>query len=248
MWQYVILFFVLHWFLSLFFQTFFHHRYASHRQFTMSKGWERIFFVGSWICQGSSYLSPYAYGAMHRMHHAYADTDKDPHSPQFDANPFSMMWRTRLIYNSIFDGERDLDPKFTKDLPEWRSFDVFCSNNIVRSMWIIVYILIYVAIDPAWYWYLLIPIHIVMGPFHGVVINWFAHEIGYRNFKVGDTSKNLFPWDLLMLGEGLHNNHHKHAHRPNFAWKKWEFDPVYPVILLFNAVGIIKLRPVPVNS
>ena len=241
----VLAIFAAHWFLSLFTQTFFHHRYASHQQFTMTKGWERFFFLLSFIFQGSSYLSPRAYGAMHRMHHAYADTEKDPHSPQYDANFFSMMLRTRLVYNSIFDGEMELEEKFTKDLPSWRTFDVFASNNATRVSWILVYIMIYMLIGPAWYLYLLIPIHVVMGPFHGVIINWFAHEIGYVNFKVHDTSKNLFPIDILMLGEGLHNNHHRHAGRPNFAWKKWEFDPTYPVILFFNAVGIIKLRKVP---
>ncbi len=46
----IILFFVAHWYLSLFAQTFFHHRYAAHRAFTMSKGWEKFFFVYSY-CQ-----------------------------------------------------------------------------------------------------------------------------------------------------------------------------------------------------
>ena len=41
----VILFFVAHWQISVFFQTFFLHRYGAHRQFTMSKGWERFFYV-----------------------------------------------------------------------------------------------------------------------------------------------------------------------------------------------------------
>lgn len=233
-----------HWYLSLFTQTFFHHRYASHKQFTMSKAWEKFFYLLTFMFQGSSYLSPRAYGIMHRMHHAYADTEKDPHSPQYDANFFSMMLRTRRIYNSIFRGVARIESKFEKDLPNWRSFDVFASSNVTRFSWILIYVVIYVLINPAWYFYLLIPIHVVMGPFHGVIINWFAHEVGYRNFKVKDTSKNLMPVDILMLGEGLHNNHHKHAGRPNFGWKKWEFDPTYPVIWFLDKVGVIKLRPV----
>ena len=40
----IIIFFVSHWYLSLFVQTMFLHRYASHQMFTMSKGWEKIFF------------------------------------------------------------------------------------------------------------------------------------------------------------------------------------------------------------
>jgi stearoyl-CoA desaturase (delta-9 desaturase) len=59
-----------------------------------------------------------------------------------------------------------------------------------------------------------------------------------------DTSRNLFPVDLIMLGEGLHNNHHKHSGRANFGWKKYEFDPVYPVIKMLNWAKVIKLRRV----
>ena len=29
-----------------------------------------------WITQGSNYLSAYGYGVMHRMHHAFADTER----------------------------------------------------------------------------------------------------------------------------------------------------------------------------
>ena len=95
----VILFFILHWYLSLFTQTFFMHRYSAHQMFTMSKGWEKFFYVVSFFFQGSSYLSPRAYGIMHRMHHAFADTEKDPHSPKYDHNFFAMMIRTKNIYN-----------------------------------------------------------------------------------------------------------------------------------------------------
>ena len=51
----------------------------------------------------------------------------------------------------------------------------------------------------------------------------------------------MFPCDLLMLGESLHNNHHKHP-RPNFADKWYEFDPVYPIIWFLDKLKIIKLK------
>ena len=90
--------------------------------------------------------------------------------------------------------------------------------------------------------FLLLPIHFLMGPVHGAIINWFAHKYGAINFKVGDTSKNLFPIDIIMLGEGYHNNHHKRPSSANFGYKWWEFDPVYPFVKLFSALGIIKMR------
>jgi stearoyl-CoA desaturase (delta-9 desaturase) len=81
-----------------------------------------------------------------------------------------------------------------------------------------------------------------MGPFHGAIINWFAHKLGYVSFKVKDTSKNLLFFDFLMLGESYHNNHHRYPKSPNFG-KKWhEFDPTYPFIKLFAFLKVIKLR------
>ena len=131
----ILIFFIIHWYFSLFFQTFFDHRYAAHRMFTMSKGWEKVFYVLAFIFQGSSYLSPYAYGVMHRMHHAFADTEKDPHSPQYDDNLFKMMWRSRLVFNDIYYHRATIEPRFLKDLPEWISFDRFASSRPVRIAW-----------------------------------------------------------------------------------------------------------------
>ena len=236
--------FVLHWYLSLFCQTFFLHRYAAHGQFTMSRGWEKFFYVFTFLSQGSSYLSPFAYGSMHRMHHAYADQEQDPHSPKFSRNLFVMMWDTKNIYNDIFRGVRILDERFTKGVPQWKSFDTFADYLPVRLSWVVIYTAFYIAFVPAgaWYLYLLLPIHFAMGPVHGAVINWFAHKIGYRNYEVEDTSVNMWPIELIMMGEGLHNNHHTHGYRANFAVKWYEFDPTYPFIRLFDALGIIKLK------
>src|ERR1700755_2365604 len=93
---------VLHWYGSLFFQSVFHHRYAAHGMFTMSKGWERVFFIGCFLTQGSSYISAYAYGIMHRLHHAHTDTEEDPHSPHNSQNLFTMMWELRNSYREIY--------------------------------------------------------------------------------------------------------------------------------------------------
>lgn len=240
--MWVLAFFAAHWYLSLFTQSFFNHRYAAHRQFTMRKGWEKVFYILSFIFQGSSYLSPRAYAIMHRMHHAYADTALDPHSPKYDLNLFAMMWRTRNTYMRLFQRVTPVDPKFMNDLPDWKSFDDFACNGWVRLAWIFVYIGVYVSFGAPWFLYPLIIIHAAMGPFHGAIINWFAHTIGYVNFKMKDTSRNLFPLSLIMLGEGLHNNHHKHSYRANFGIKKYEFDPVYPVIRLLDLFRVIRLR------
>lgn len=239
----IIAFFFAHWYLSLFTQTFFYHRYSAHQMFTMSKFWEKTFFVISFFFQGSSYLSPYSYGILHRMHHANADTELDPHSPKYDSTIMKMMWRTKTIYSNICYGRIPIDAKYTKDLPKWEAWDKFSDAWVTRISWGLFYTAFYILFATQWWMFLLLPIHYVMGPVHGVIINWFAHKYGYVSHQVDDTSKNLMPFDILMLGEGYHNNHHKFSGRPNFAMKWFEFDPIYPIIRIFDWVRIIRLKP-----
>ena len=238
----IIIFVAVHWYLSLFCQTFFHHRYAAHKMYDMSRASEKFFFILSYITQGSSYLSPYAYGVMHRMHHAYADTEKDVHSPKHDKNLFKMMWRTKDVYMDLQSGKTQVEDRFKKEVPQWNALDNLAHGWASRLAWGTAYTLFYIYANPAWYVYLLLPMHYIMGPVHGAIINWFAHKYGYTNFKVNDTSKNMFPLDLIMMGEGLHNNHHKLGSRPNFAVKWYEFDPTYPVIKFLELIGVIKMR------
>jgi stearoyl-CoA desaturase (delta-9 desaturase) len=81
-----------------------------------------------------------------------------------------------------------------------------------------------------------------MAPIHGVIINWFGHIYGYVNYKMKNTSKNLFRFDFLMMGEGYHNNHHKHVNRANFGVKWYEIDMTYLVIRFLDFFGVIRLK------
>lgn len=208
----------------------------------MSKFAEKVCFVLTWITQGSNYLSAYGYGVMHRMHHAYADTKKDPHSPKYDSNLFSMMWRTKNIYQDINNKSIQIEEKFTKNVPQWQRFDAFASSRISRITWAILYIVFFVFYTTAWWQWLLLPVAFFMAPIHGVIINWFAHIYGYVNFKVSDTSKNLLPFDFLMMGEAYHNNHHAFGGRPNFGVKWHEVDITYCIMVVLDKLTLIKLK------
>lgn len=240
--MYILVFFVAHWYLSLLMQTFFLHRYAAHKMFTMSPFWEKFFYTLTFIFQGSSFLSPYAYGVMHRLHHAYADTEEDPHSPSFSSSLVDMMWKTKNYYNNILHREDQIPAKFKKDVPHWAFMERLGDYWAIRIGWGVLYTLFYIQFATAWWMFLLLPIHYLMGPVHGVIINWYAHKYGYTNFKVNDTARNLLPFDFLMMGESYHNNHHKLGGRANFGVKWHEFDPTFPFILFLNATGIIKLK------
>jgi stearoyl-CoA desaturase (delta-9 desaturase) len=238
----ILLFFVAHWYLSLFFQTFFLHRYASHKAFTMSPRVEKVVYVLTWFFQGSNYLSPYGYGVMHRMHHAFADTENDPHSPKYDETIWNMMWKTKTIYSDIANGVFIADKRFTEGVPNWSAFDKFARSWPSRLLWTMIYVAFYATFATAWWMWLLLPFQLILSPIHGAIINWFAHKYGYRNFEVGDTSKNFLPVDFLMMGESYHNNHHKHGSSANFGGVRWhEIDPTYIVIRILDKMKIIQI-------
>lgn len=238
----ILIFFVAHWFLSLFAQTVFLHRYAAHGMFGMSRSWEKFFFIFTFVSQGSSFLNPRAYAVMHRMHHAYSDTEKDPHSPSFFKDIIHLMLETKRVYLGLVDGSIAADKKFLGHYPEWISFERFTDRWAPRLGWVVVYLLFYAQFAPSPWFFLLVPVHALMGPIHGAIVNWCGHKYGYRNFKLGDHSKNSFNFEVLLMGELFQNNHHRYPNRPNFAVRWFEFDPTWPLLRLLDLVGVISLR------
>jgi stearoyl-CoA desaturase (Delta-9 desaturase) len=242
----VLIVFAVHWYLSLFCQTFFLHRYAAHKMFIMSKSWERFFYLLTYISQGSSYLSPRAYAILHRMHHAFSDTEKDPHSPHHTKNVFTMMWETKHIYNAVLHRKRAIENRFERNYPEWNFVEKLGDSWFSRIGWGVIYIafyvLAYIFLDMHWAFFFLLPIHFLMGPIHGAIVNWSGHKYGYQNFDNADKSKNSLIFDFLMMGELFQNNHHKRPNSINFGSKWFEIDPTYPVIKLLSRMKVIEIR------
>lgn len=239
----ILLFLVIHWYVSLFFQTFFHHRYAAHKMFTMSRTWEKIFFWCCFITQGSSYISPYAYGIMHRLHHAHADTKDDPHSPNNSPNFLTMLLQTRNNYFRIFCGKVSVEERYKKEVPQWFAFDRCIHNWWMRVICGAVYLSVYIMLATSWWMYLFLPLTIAMATVQGALINWWAHRFGYRNFTREDDSRNILPVDIIFWGEAYHNNHHSRPGRADTAYKWFELDPAYLVIRVLDAMKIIRLKP-----
>lgn len=241
----IITFFLCHWFFSLFFHSFFLHRFASHQLYTTSKRWEKVFYFSTWLVQGSSYLVPGAYAVLHRMHHTYSDTDKDPHSPHFFKDIVHMSLHTAQVFSNFVNGVNVPDEQFTRDyLPRWTRLDKIGNHPITRLLFAVAYTLVYVFFAPNAWWYLLLPLHYVMGPLQGAIVNWCGHKYGYQNYDNGDHSRNSTPFGVLLMGELFQNNHHYQKDNANFARKWFEFDTTYLIIRILNRVKIIKLVPV----
>jgi len=210
----------------------------------MEKFWERFFYLLLLVSQGSSFLNPRAYAILHRMHHAYSDTEKDPHSPHFFKDVFGMMIATKNMYLDYLRFNIEPEPAFRGNYPEWPLIDKIGDSWIWRLSCGLFYIGFYVVFAEYWWMFLLLPIHFLMGPLHGAIVNWCGHKYGYSNHDNDDHSKNSLPWDFLMMGELFQNNHHKKPNSPKFSSHWWEFDPTYPVMKILHWMRIIRIRKV----
>lgn len=208
----------------------------------MNKFWERWFYFWTYIFQGSSFLNPRAYAIMHRMHHAYSDTEKDPHSPHFFKDVWGMMMTTRKIYNDYRIKLKEPEHEFRGNYPEWPLLDRIGTSWYSSIFFGLSYVTFYVFFATSWWMFLLLPIHFLMGPIHGAIVNWCGHKYGYSNFDNEDHSKNTTPFGFLMMGELFQNNHHKFPNSPNFAKRWFEFDMTYPVMKALHTLRIIRLR------
>lgn len=81
-----------------------YHRYFSHREFETTPTIEIVMLYCGLLC---GVRSPLTWAGVHRMHHAYSDTPKDPHSPKYLGK-----WR---VFFSMFR-VKSIPRKFIKDL------------------------------------------------------------------------------------------------------------------------------------
>ena len=238
----IIFIFIAHWYSSLFFQTVFLHRYASHQLFTMSKSWEKVFFFLTFLTQGSSFLNPRAYAILHRLHHKHSDTEKDPHSPIFSKNIIKMNLDTVKHYESVRLNKKDYS-KYDFDVPRWPLLEKIGDHWVTRITFMGLYTVLYVEFATATWQYALLPIHFVMGPLHGSIVNWCGHRYGYTNDrKTRDNSKNTLPIDILMMGELFQNNHHSSPKNIKFSKRWFEVDPGYAITKFLSKIKILRIK------
>jgi len=210
------------------------HRHMAHRALDLNPGLSFFFRTWLWLTTG---MNTKQWTAIHRKHHAWTETEQDPHSPQVHGLK-EIFWKGSEYYRAAVNPE--ILEKYGKGTPDdWWERNVFTVHSywgigtmltvdllLFGSVGIIVW-----AVQMLW-----IPV-LAAG-----VINGVCHAIGYRNFETPDASTNFVPWGILIGGEELHNNHHTYPNSAKFSVKPWEFDMGWFWIQLFAAFGLAKPR------
>ena len=216
--------------IAVFCTTIYLHRAISHRAVTLHPLSDFAFRFGLWLTTG---IIAKEWVAIHRKHHAYTDTEDDPHSPLVMG-----FWKVQLGNLFLYIKEsrnKETIEKFTKDMHDdvWDRF-IF---NWGKTGLVVGTLLLALCLQSFW---LGLSAMLLQGFFYMFVlsssINGLCHWKGYKNFD--NSATNIRSLALVTGGEGLHNNHHGQPSNAKFSSKASEFDPAWVVIRTLQALGL----------
>jgi stearoyl-CoA desaturase (delta-9 desaturase) len=216
--EYLFLSIVLFYFIGIVGINICYHRLLSHRSFETYNIIEKIMsLVGVLATMGS----PIAWVSVHRQHHLYTDTTKDPHSPKIKG-------ALKIWFG--FWGNVVIESRFVKDMLKDK-FQKYLHQNYLKI--ILIYCLLLVFINP---WLIIfcycVPAFLIFHVSNGTTV--ISHIYGYKTYKTNDNSKNSWIGSLMTMGEGWHNNHHAQPLNWKSGEKWWEIDPTAWVIKLIK--------------
>lgn len=211
-WLQIITSFLIFVLITLFSSTILYHRYLSHRSWKPPR-WYEIFAIILGIFSFTG--SPITRTLAHRYHHAYTETNKDPHSPRVHG--------IFLSYFPMLKNEK-LNPIFIKDLLHDNLYTFIHKNylNIILITCCITFIFL------GFNWTL----SILIAPgalcwFNISLCNILCHW-GKNNDPI--KQNKLLAW--ITFGEGYHKHHHENPRDPDFG--NGNYDPGYAVIKLIS--------------
>ena len=209
------------------------HRHSAHRSVELHPVLQHMMRFWLWLTTG---MNTKAWTAIHRKHHAFAETREDPHSPVVHGLQ-KVLWQGADIYRASSTDEALL-AKYGAGTPDdWVENRVYTPHSIIGILSLLILEVLLFGIPGFAMW------AVQMGwiPFFAAgVINGLGHWLGYRNFEVKDRSNNLVPLGVFVCGEELHNNHHTYPNSAKLSVKPWEFDLGWGWIRLFQAFGMAR--------
>lgn len=195
------------------------HRYFSHRGFVV-QGFKKYLLYFSTMTTG---VNPVSYALAHRHHHIHSDTSADLHSWKntiwdiFSPITGRTSYKGKIKYSAVLDNDL-------------RLFHAWYNHIMIATIVVTALISWKVAV------FVLLS-GIAWNYMHMILFRvWLVHAKlpgSYQTFETGDHSWNNQFLQILDLGEGLHNNHHRYPQRYNQAVLPGEFDPAGWIVKKF---------------
>lgn len=218
------------WFLNGMSITAGYHRLYSHQSYKTNWVVESILlFFGSMTVEGSAYSWSYD----HRLHHSFADTDKDPYCIKDGFWHSHILWMFKRFPKREAKVVADLERnKLVMHQHKYYLLWMVGSNLIVTLFfgWLTgAYLTSFLFI---WGVRMLLCYHCTW------CINSLAHYWGARSFSKEQTAVDNYIISLITFGEGYHNYHHTFArdYRNGIRW--YHFDPGKWLIWALSKIGV----------
>jgi stearoyl-CoA desaturase (delta-9 desaturase) len=235
-WGYVIASFVMVQ-ITMMAVTLYLHRDQAHRSLDLHPALRHFFRFWIWMTSG---MLTREWVAVHRKHHAFCETENDPHSPQVHGLKKVLLEGAEL-YREETRNPRTLE-KYGRGCPDdWLERNVYTRFSYGGIALLVVLDLLLFGVPGI----ILIAVSLVSMPlFAAGVINGIGHHTGYRNFECDDAATNVVPWGVLLGGEELHNNHHAFPTSAKFSVRPWEFDIGWMYITILRKLGLARVKKV----
>lgn len=210
------------------------HRYVIHNQYVLNPKAEIVMRVMYWMLFG---VVSKEFVVQHRKHHEHSDTWNDPHTPMFGFWKLLFICLIPSFFRSykIIVSDEDYQ-RYGVVATEPTFIDKFSRLGVVLFLFISLLLF-------GWYGIIIWTIHLFVVNFLTITtITVFGHSFGYKNFNLGDYTKNIVPIGILCVGEEMHNNHHRYSRNCNFAVKENEFDLGFYYLKLLNNFNLIQFK------
>lgn len=213
------------------------HRDQAHRAIDLHPVLRHFFRFWIWCTSG---MLTREWVSIHRKHHAFCETEDDPHSPQIYGLKKVMLEGAELYREETEN--RETIEKFGRGTPDdWLERNIYLRFPFGGIILMFVANLLFFGVPGI----TIFAIQMMSMPvFAAGIINGVGHHSGYRNFECDDAATNIVPWGLLIGGEELHNNHHAFPTSAKFSVRQWEFDIGWLYINLFSVFGLAKVNRV----
>jgi sn-1 stearoyl-lipid 9-desaturase len=182
------------------------HRLWSHRSFETSTAYKKLMVALQTLAGEGSIIG---FVGVHRLHHLYSDTEKDPHCPK------------RGILRSTFYQHQveGLEIRLIKDLfsEPWLAQQHKRYFKIQTALFVLL-----ALTSPLLLWYY--SVNVLSTLWINFLVNVVCHTWGSNPNQMSNNSKNNRLADVFLLGVGLHNNHHLRPGASDLAWPPYKLD------------------------